>query len=77
MSLTKQLPKLADTQIHELHNRLLDACTAMELGGNWREVFRRARHRRTGIMRRLYELLYNADRADIDRAAKHLTDHVL
>lgn len=74
MSLTKQLPKLTDTQIHELHNRLLDACTAMELGGDWREVFRRAKYRHIGRMHRIYELLQHATHDEIDRAARHLTE---
>lgn len=60
MSLTNQIANLSDAQLHDLHNALLDACTAMEMGGNWREVFRRARYRRVGRMRRIYELLYNA-----------------
>jgi hypothetical protein len=73
MSLTEQIANLNDVQIHSLHNTLLDACTAMELGGNWREVFRRAKQRHIGLMKRIYELLHQAQPDDIDRAANHLT----
>lgn len=73
MSLTNQIANLNDVQIHSLHNTLLDACTAMELNGNWREIFRRAKYRNIGLMKRIYELLHKANPEDIDRAASHLT----
>jgi hypothetical protein len=74
MSLTEQIANLNDVQIHSLHNTLLDACTAMELDGNWREIFRRAKNRHVGLMKRIYELLHQAQPDDINRAAGHLVD---
>lgn len=74
MSLTNQLSQLNDTQIRSLHNALLDACAAKEMGGNWREIFRRAKYRHVGRMARIYKLLHEAHGDDIDRAAKHLID---
>jgi hypothetical protein len=75
--LSNQLKALKTAQILELHDVLVTACTAAELDGDWREVFRRAKNRKVGRMRRIYELLYNADKADIHRAAQHLVDHLL
>ena len=74
MSLTSQITELNDVQLHSLHNTMLDACTALELGGDWREIFRRAKNRHVGRMHRIYDLLYHAKSHEIDRAARHLVE---
>lgn len=72
--LSTQTRQLTHDQVKEVKNVLLEACTAMELGGDWREVFRRARNRRVGRMRRIYDMLYEADIKAIDMAAQTLTE---
>lgn len=74
--LTTQIKDLKRSQLHELHSTMLDACTAAELGGDWREIFRRAKHRKVGRLRRIYELLQSADRQDMASMAWTLTEHL-
>lgn len=76
MSLASQVKELSVDQLHQLLNVMLDACAALELGGNWREPIRRARHRNVGRQRRIYDLLYDASASDIRIAAAHLVDHL-
>lgn len=74
MSLTTQLAKMNDTQIHALHNVMLDAGIAFETGGDWREIFRIAKNKHHGLQGRVYALLYSAKRDEIDNLTKRLTE---
>jgi len=74
MSLASQLPNLNETQLKSLADTMLNAGIAFENGGDHKEIFRRARIRHIGLMRRIYTLLEHASRDEIDVMAKKLTD---
>ena len=72
MSLTSQLKNLSPQQIKSLSDTMLNASIAFETGGNYREIFRRAKQRKIGLMRRIYELLEQAPYEDIENLSKSL-----
>lgn len=76
MSLTDQLPNLTTDQLRALHATLVEASLAAQLNGNWREIFRRARHAHLGRLQRIYALLESSDAETIKRTAEHLTEHL-
>ncbi len=53
---------------------MLNASIAFETGGNYREVFRRAKQRKIGVLRRIYELLENASYEEIENLSKSLSE---
>ena len=53
---------------------MLNASIAFEAGGNYKEIFRRARNRSIGLMKRIYELLLNATQEEIENLSRNLTD---
>ncbi|WP_347987711.1 hypothetical protein [Methylomonas sp. AM2-LC] len=76
VSLTSQLKNLSPQQIKSLSDTMLNASIAFETGGNYREVFRRAKQRRIGLMRRIYELLEQAPYQDIENLSKVLAEPI-
>jgi len=74
MSLTSQLPQLNDSQLKSLCDTLLTAAMVYENDGNYREIFRRAKYRHLGLMRRIYELLQHATRDEIDALSNSLSE---
>lgn len=59
--LATQIKNLPFDKLFELKETLIEAGIAFEAGGNPKEVFRRAKHRHIGLMRRIYERLETAD----------------
>lgn len=74
MSLARQIPNLSTEQLKAVHACLVEAGIAYEAGGNWREIFRRAKQRKVGLVRRIYELMEKADRHGIDRMTQALVE---
>jgi hypothetical protein len=75
MSLTNQILNLPPAKLTELHNTLIETGVAFELGGDHREVLRRARNRyQTGLMHRVYTRLIVAKKEEIDAMLKHLVN---
>lgn len=72
MSLQTAILRLKPEQVQELADIMYDACIAMEAGGCYTEVFRRAKHRKVGSMRKMYERLEKATPKQISRMADHL-----
>lgn len=73
MSLATQLTKLTDEQKLELKDAMVEAGVIKELGGNWREVFRRMKHKyRVGFKHKLYARLEQSDEACFDEGEEIL-----
>ena len=72
MNLVTLIPKLNANQLSELHEVMTNASLAYELGGNFKEIFRRAKHRKIGRMRRIYQRLENCDIKQIEAMSKSL-----
>lgn len=70
MRLTNQLKNLSPAQIKSLSDTMLAASIAFESGGHYREIFRRAKFQRIGLMRRIYELLEHASYQEIENLSK-------
>lgn len=75
MSLTSQVFQLNPNEVREACTVMLDVSLAMENGGNWREIFRRAKLKHcAGRLRRIYALLETAHRDDIEQMADSLAE---
>jgi hypothetical protein len=72
MQLANQFKNLSRTQFKCLSLAVLDASIAYEGGGNYREIFRRAKLRRNGLMRQVFESLENAPQEEIECLSKSL-----
>jgi len=72
VSLTSQLPKLTTEQLKSLADAMLDASLAYESGQNWRPILLRARSRKVGLMRRIYDMLLQE--RDFETVSKILGD---
>ena len=59
--LITQIKNLPLNKLLQLKETLVEAGIAFEAGGNPKEVFRRAKHKHIGLMRRIYERLETAD----------------
>jgi hypothetical protein len=53
---------------------MLDTSIAFETDGDWREIIRRAKQRKVGLLLRIYELLLTATREEIDAMARSLAE---
>jgi hypothetical protein len=74
MSLQAAVFRLKPDQVKELADTMYEACVAMELGGSYKEVFRRAKHRKVGSMRKMYERMEKATPRQISSMADHLIE---
>ena len=74
MSLQAAILRLKPEQVKELAETMYDACIAMEVSGCYKEVFRRAKHRRVGCMRKMYERMEKATPKQLSRMADHLLE---
>ena len=74
MNLTNQLKDLDAMQIKSLNSTILDASIAYEAGGNYREIFRRAKCRRVGLMRSIFEMLEQVPEAEIENLSRSLVE---
>lgn len=72
MNLVTIIPRLNSTQLNELHETMTSASLAYELGGDFKKIFRAAKHRKIGMMRRIYERLENCDIKQIEAMSKSL-----
>jgi len=57
--LESKLKLLKQSQVCELHDKLVEAGIAFELTGNYKDVFRLAKYRKVGAERKIYEYLEN------------------
>lgn len=71
--LSTQLHRLKPAQIQELAGTMLEASIGHAGGGHWQETFRRAKQRKVGLMRRIYDLLQTATAEEIEGMTKALT----
>jgi hypothetical protein len=74
MTLTNQLHNLNPKQLKHLSATMLDTSIAFETDGDWREIIRRAKQRKVGLLLRIYELLLTATREEIDAMARSLAE---
>ena len=75
MSLATQVYKLNQTQVKHAVHTMLDASLVKETGGNWREIFRRAKHQYPfGRLHRIYALLENATETEIETMSASLAE---
>ena len=74
MSLVNAVLRLKPEQVKELADTMHTAAIAMEVGGNYQEVFRRAKQRRVGCMRKMYERMEKATPKQLSRMADHLVE---
>lgn len=75
MSLTSQVFQLKPHEVKEACGVMLDASLALENKGNWREIFRQAKHKHfAGRLRRIYALLEKAKPEDIEQMAASLAE---
>jgi len=58
-SISERVYRLKPNQVIELHDKLVEAGLCFELEGSHKEVFRRAKHRRIGVLRSIYKDLEN------------------
>ena len=56
MSLARRVPAMAPEKVQRVKDTLVEAGIAMEMGGDWKGVFRRAKNRRIGVERQIYAL---------------------
>jgi len=57
MRLESKIKLLNHAQVYELHDRLVEAGISYELTGKFKDVFRRAKYRKVGAERKVYEYL--------------------
>jgi hypothetical protein len=76
MALANQICQLSEKQLMEVYGVMLEAGITNEFCGNYREIFRRAKHRRVGRMRRIYETLEQAAPDDIKAVSQALTENL-
>ena len=74
MSLTSQLKNLNDKQLKSMCDTMLNASIAFENGGNYREIFRRAKQGRVGLVQRIYESLEQAEPNEIEALSNSLAE---
>jgi len=67
---------MKEKDVFDIQTTMLDGCIAYELGGNWRLVFSKAKHRAIGAKRRALELLQRADDKAMDRICRTFMEHV-
>lgn len=72
MNLITVIQRLNTAQLKELHQILTESAIAYEFGGNATEIFRRAKHRKVGLMRRVYERLEQCDNKQLEALSKSL-----
>ena len=60
--LADQVKNLSHKKLFDLKSTMTEAAVAFEIGGNPKEIFRRAKHRNIGLLRRIYAKLEKADR---------------
>lgn len=72
MALATQIYKLKPKQIKQLADTMLNASIVYQTGGNWREIIRRAKQRKVGLLRRIYDMLQHATQDEFDIMAASL-----
>lgn len=65
---------LKPDKVKEFASVLYEACLAMEAGGDYHEVFRRAKQRKVGALRRLYERLEHSTKGELERIADRMME---
>ena len=73
-NLLLKVAMLKPDRVREFASVLYEACLAMEAGGNYHEVFRRAKQRKVGALRRLYERLERTTKSELERVANHMME---
>ena len=75
MNLPEAYLKLPDQKKIQVYDTMLEAGLAYQAGGNWREVFRRAKHQCRGVESRIYETLEQADYDAVERMINGLVEY--
>lgn len=65
---------LKPEKVKEFASTLYEACLAMEAGGDYHEVFRRAKQRKVGALRRLYQRMEHSTRGELERIADRMME---
>ena len=63
--LSDQVRRLKPEQLKELEQVMFEAAIAAQVGGNYQEVFRRARIGKIGLLGRIYKALCSATDANL------------
>jgi len=74
--LALQVKKLPVPKLLQLKTTLIEASIAFEAGGHPKEVFRRAKHRQIGLLRRIYEMLETADSNNLAEISKIMNESI-
>lgn len=74
MSLNKAVLRLKPHQVQEIHAIMVEGCIAAALGEDYQEIFRRAKQRKVGSMRKMLERMQNATPKQLERMADHLVE---
>ena len=72
--LVTQIKNLPSNKLLQLKETLVEAGIAFEAGGNPKEVFRRAKHKHIGLMRRIYERLETADNKSMSAMSEAMVE---
>jgi len=68
--LLSKLKVLKPHQVKELHATMTEASVAFDLGGSANDIFKKAKHRKVGAIRAVYENLETLKKEDLDKIAK-------
>ena len=74
MSLEAAILRLKVEQVREVADVIYDACIAVEAGGTYTEVFRRAKQRKVGSMRKIYERLEKTTPSQMKRITGYMLE---
>lgn len=67
--LTNKLKLLKPHQVNELHSVMTEASIAFEMGASAADVFKKAKHRKVGALRCIYERLEKLNKYELDKVA--------
>jgi hypothetical protein len=71
--LLSKLKVLKPHQVKELHATMTEASVVFELGGSANDVFKKAKHRKVGAIRAIYESLEKLKKEDLDKVSKNMS----
>ena len=74
MTLSDQISILSTDKLKRVKDTMAEAGIAIEIGGNWKMIFKRAKNRRTGLERKIYELLENSDAETVRNALEAIVE---
>lgn len=66
------IPKLPESTVKGIHDVMLDACIAYELGGNYQLVLAKAKNQAAGTTKKAFEYLLSAGELGMDNLGRSL-----